>query len=71
MSGSLTCKQCGSGSIANGRLHATGSVTFRPDDARFFKLKTANVEVIANLCTECGHVSLQADKEKVRSLVDK
>jgi hypothetical protein len=71
MSESLTCKLCGGGNIEDGRLHATGSVTFRPQHARFLKLKTANVDVTANLCTDCGHVFLQADKDKVRALIDK
>jgi hypothetical protein len=64
----LTCAICNSTRLETGTLHVTGKVHFRPTDAKFLKLKTANVDVHALLCTECGHVTLNADAEKVRAL---
>jgi hypothetical protein len=63
-----TCPICINAELEAGTLHATGKVHFRPDDAKFLKLKTANVEVNALLCTQCGHVTLRADAEKVKAL---
>jgi hypothetical protein len=57
--------------MAKGSMHSTGKVTFRPDDAKFLKLKTANVDVDACLCMDCGSVRLMADTEKVKELTDK
>jgi ferredoxin-like protein FixX len=52
-------------------MHSTGKLSFRPDDAKFLKLKTANVDVDACLCLDCGSVRLMADTEKVKELTDK
>lgn len=65
------CQCCNGSTIAEGTLNATGRVSFRPDDAKFFKLKTANVDVQARLCLDCGALWLQADVDKVKALTDK
>ena len=65
-----TCPSCNSTNVTAGTLHSTGRVTFRPQDAKFLKLKTANVEVDACLCLDCGRVSLKADARKARELTD-
>jgi hypothetical protein len=51
-----------------GSLSATGRIHFRPEGAKFLKLKTANVEVAASLCTDCGNLALTADAEKAKAL---
>ena len=66
-----TCPSCNGTNMEAGSLSATGKIHFRPEDAKFFKLKTANVEVAANLCLDCGYVALTADTEKVKSLLDR
>jgi len=63
------CASCGSARLERGRLQATGNVHFRPDEAKFLKLKTADVELAAEVCVDCGAVSLLADKEKLGDLV--
>lgn len=71
MTQSCKCLCCNSTHTAKGSLQATGTTSFRPDDAKFFKLSTANVEIHAYLCLDCGAVSLMADAEKVKGLTDK
>jgi predicted nucleic-acid-binding Zn-ribbon protein len=66
-----TCPSCNGTNMEAGSLSATGKIHFRPEDAKFFKLKTANVDVAANLCLDCGYVALTADTEKVKSLLDR
>jgi len=44
-------------------------VYFRPKNAKFLSLKSANVEVEGNICTECGYIMLVADKAKAKALV--
>jgi hypothetical protein len=54
-----------------GSLHSTGKTHFRPSDARFLKLKTANIELLANMCMNCGSVNLIGDTEKAKKVTDK
>lgn len=65
------CIGCNSTHVAPGTLHSTGIVNFRPDDTKFLKLKTGNVEVKAWLCLDCGCVALRADAQKVKALTEK
>jgi len=64
------CTSCGGSQMAKGSLHSTGKMTFRPDDAKFLKLKTANVKVDGRLCLECGAILLTADLDKVKELTN-
>jgi hypothetical protein len=66
----LKCLRCGGTNVHTGTLHSTGRVHFRPSDAEFFKLKTANVDVLANMCLDCGSVGLVGDIEKTRKVTD-
>jgi hypothetical protein len=61
---------CQSTNVAQGSLHSTGKLSFRPKDAKFLKLKTANVDVDACLCLDCGSVFLKADRKKTKQLTD-
>ena len=71
MADNPTCATCNSSRLVEGTLHSTGKTHFRPDDAKFFKLSTANVDLKAYLCLDCGDVCLKADVEKVKALTDK
>ena len=65
------CVCCNSTHLAPGTLRSTGTVNFRPDDTKFLKLKTGNVDVKAWLCLDCGSVFLKADPQKVKELTEK
>ncbi len=65
------CVSCSGTNLAPGTLHATGRMNFRPDDTKFLKFMTGNVDVKAYLCLDCGAVFLRADAEKVKALTDK
>jgi len=65
------CSICNSTNMEPGTILSTGKLHFRPEHARFLKLKTANVEVTAHLCLDCGHISLTGDAERVKGLVAK
>jgi len=65
-----TCPICNSTNMESGSLGSTGKIHFRPEGAKFLKLKTANVDVAASLCMDCGHLALTCDSEKVKALRD-
>ena len=65
-----TCPVCNSTNMESGSLSSTGKIHFRPEGAKFLKLQTANVDVAASLCMDCGYVALVADTEKVQALRD-
>lgn len=71
MSSTDQCGTCSGNNVVEGTLNATGHIHFRPDDAKFFKLQTANVDLKAYLCLDCGTVGLKADVAKVKALTDK
>lgn len=56
--------------MESGTLASTGKLHFRPEGAKFLKLKTANVDVAAGLCMDCGNLTLTADTEKAKALRD-
>ena len=63
-----TCLNCSSTNVTSGTIHSTGKASFRPDDAKFLQLRTANVDIEAYLCMDCGFVFLKADPQKVKAL---
>ena len=70
MNNGIKCLNCGGTNIHSGTLHSTGRSHFRPSDAKFLKLKTANIEVIANMCLDCGYLNLMGDIEKAKQVTD-
>lgn len=70
MSEQCKCLNCNGTNMAQGKITSTGKVTFRPEDTKFLKLKTANVDVAACLCLNCGFVFLKADPQKVKDLTE-
>lgn len=71
MAETIICRKCDGTNVEPGKLRSTGELHFRPSHAKFLKLKTANIEVLAHLCLDCGHVELFGDPEKVKSLTEK
>jgi len=65
------CPNCNGTNMEPGSLHSAGALHFRPEHAKFLKLKTANIEVDAGLCLDCGFVSLTADPDRVKALTDR
>jgi predicted nucleic-acid-binding Zn-ribbon protein len=64
------CPICNSTNVEPGTIRSTGKLHFRPEHAKFLKLKTANSAVKALLCLDCGHISLTSDAEKVKALME-
>jgi predicted nucleic-acid-binding Zn-ribbon protein len=62
------CPNCNSTNMESGTISSTGKIHFHPEGAKFFKLKTANVDVAASLCMDCGHLALTGDTEKTKAL---
>jgi predicted nucleic-acid-binding Zn-ribbon protein len=70
MDNNIKCFSCGGTNIHKGTLHSTGKIHFRPSDAKFLKLKTADIEVYANMCLDCGSINLMGDIEKAKKVTD-
>ena len=70
MNEEMKCPTCQSTHIEPGSLHSTGRLVFRPEHAKFLKLRTANIEVDAGLCLDCGQIWLTADVARVKTLTD-
>ena len=62
------CSRCGSTVAEPGSVHSTGRMYFRPANAKFLTLRTGDIELKANVCTQCGHVDLVADAAKLDTL---
>jgi len=70
MTQAIHCPLCGSDKVEPGKLESTGRVRFRPDNAKFLKAETANVDVIGLFCTRCGNITLLGDSEKTVRLTE-
>ena len=68
MNAPVKCPSCNGTNVEPGSLHSTGALHFRPEHAKFLKLKTANIDVRAGLCLDCGFVSLTGDAERAKAL---
>ncbi len=65
------CSRCGGNAAEPGSVHSAGGVYFRPTNAKFLTLKTGDIQVRANACTQCGHVDLVADVDKLAALTQR
>jgi ferredoxin-like protein FixX len=65
------CLHCGSDRLEPGNIQSTGAIYFRPDNAKFMTLKTADIRLKANICLECGAVFLVGDPAKVETLTSR
>jgi hypothetical protein len=70
MTQTIHCPLCGSDKVEPGKLESTGQVHFRPDNAKFLKAETANVDVTGLLCTRCGTITLLGGSEKMVRLTE-
>jgi death-on-curing protein len=62
------CSRCGGQVAEPGAVGSTGGMYFRPTNAKFLTLKTGDIRLRANACTQCGHVDLVADVDKLSAL---
>ena len=62
------CPVCNLGELVEGQLQSTGLCYFRPNQAKFWTLKDANVGTQARMCARCGHIELMGDVEKLAAL---
>jgi excisionase family DNA binding protein len=65
----LSCPHCHSEMLSKGVLQSTGAIYFRPDKAKFWTLRDANVKVAARMCPNCGVVTLFGDTGKLAKLL--
>lgn len=68
MTSERKCTECGGTDLEPGAIQSTGKLYFRPANAKFLTLRTADISVNANVCVDCGHVQLVADVEKLAAL---
>lgn len=64
------CQRCGGTQLEPGTLGSSG-VVFRPQNTKFFSLKTNDIVLKANMCVECGHVEFVGDPRALQSLLGK
>ncbi len=69
--GSPRCRRCGSRELEPGHVQSTGKVYFRPQNAKFLTLRTADILLHANICLACGLVELVGDVTKARALTER
>ena len=63
-----TCFHCGSSRLEAGRVQSTGLLNFRPANPRIITARTADIQVFANMCLDCGAIDLEGDLKKARKL---
>lgn len=52
------CIRCGSLNVISGDVQSTGKIYFRPKNTKFFTFNTGNISVNAEMCSDCGYISL-------------
>ncbi len=65
----LICIHCGSHEVETGHVQSTGYLYFRPIQARFLTMKTADIRIHSRMCLSCGSVQLVGDTAKGRGLL--
>ncbi|MFH1615332.1 MAG: hypothetical protein ABIG61_09650 [Planctomycetota bacterium] len=65
----IECLRCGGQNFRIGSINATGKSSFRMESARFFQWRTADVDLEARTCLDCGYVELTADRKKTLALI--
>lgn len=63
------CPSCGCENLEPGNLQSTGKIYFRPKNTKFLSLKSPNIEIEGNICTECGCIMLVGNQNQAKSLV--
>ena len=62
------CPSCGKPALVRGALQSTGSVRFRPLQAKFLTFRTADIAIQAHMCASCGCVRLVGDAYKLEQV---
>ena len=64
-----TCSRCGSKALERGTLNSQVGITFRPARLKFLVFSTGRVPVQADMCMDCGHITLTAEPAEVEPLI--
>ena len=59
------CQYCHHPELVKGKLRSTGLNYFRPEKAKFWSAREANVRTEAWMCTRCGAVTVFGDVDKL------
>ncbi len=62
------CPRCGADDLVSGVIQSTGSVHFRPSDAKFMTFRTADIPIQAVMCAGCGSLVLLGDAKKLKAV---
>lgn len=62
------CLNCGHQELISGTVGGGATTAFRPEQTRFWTLRTGSVEVLAKSCTACGYVHLFANTAQLQEL---
>jgi excisionase family DNA binding protein len=62
------CPLCHHDFLSAGGIRSTGLIYFRPDDAKFWSLRDANIKTSAKMCPNCGAITLFGDVAKLAKL---
>jgi ribosomal protein S27AE len=63
-----TCSKCGGDVFAAGALISAVRTSFRPQDSKFLTLETGDVMTKAEMCRNCGLVTIVGDVNKLKRL---
>ena len=63
------CPSCGSEKLEPGKIQSLGRIYFRPKNAKFLNLRSGDIEIEGNICTDCGCIMLVGDPGKAKALV--
>jgi ribosomal protein S27AE len=63
-----TCSKCGGDVFASGALISAVRTSFRPQDSKFLTLETGDVMTKAEMCRNCGLVTIVGDVNKLKRL---
>ena len=63
-----TCSKCGGDVFSPGALISAVRTSFRPQDSKFLTLETGDVMTKAEMCRNCGLVTIVGDANKLKRL---
>ena len=65
------CLRCGGTNLEPGEFQSTGKIYSRPENAKIIAVLTTGVLVSTIMCSDCGHVELIADPDKIKLMTKK
>jgi ribosomal protein S27AE len=63
-----TCARCGGESFSAGAMISAVRTSFRPQESKFLTLETGDVMTKAEMCRNCGLVTIVGDVNKLKRL---